>query len=291
MSEPLVSVIVLSYNHERFIQACLEGILRQDYPHLEVIVSDDASPDGTVDRIKAIAKNDERIRLFESAKNRGPSVNFEFALAQCRGSLVAFCEGDDVWTSSEKLSLQMAEMARDESVSLVYANYAKIDESGSTTSERVLTAQPAKFGLHDMISNHGPATNSVLVRREVFPGKFQNAFHEVPNPDVFIIGYGLRHGESRYINQVLSAHREHGDGIWTSKERFERGLIRYSTLIKFYRDIRNRTLTRASCYLFERQVILAREKGSSAFNLYFSELPLKRRLVLKLKWAYSKYRR
>jgi glycosyltransferase involved in cell wall biosynthesis len=286
MNRPRVSVIVLTYNHEKFVTTCLGGILAQDYPNFEVVVSDDASTDETSSLIEKFAESDSRIRFFRNEENKGPSGNFEFALEQCKGDFIALCEGDDVWTDSRKLSLQMDAILANPELSLVYADYSKINDSGMEVSPKVLGKQPASFDLSDLMHFHGPATNSVLLRREVFPKRFPEVCHEVLNPDVFILGYALHHGKAGFIDLVLSAHREHDAGIWTTLDQFERGLIRYSTLVKFYRSIGKRHLEKEALQLFERQVILAKEKDRDVFHRFFDELPTGRRLVLGLKWAY-----
>lgn len=287
MTMPLVSVIVLTYNHEVFIKACLEEILKQDYENFELIVCDDFSEDRTWQTIQSIEDEEDRIRSFRNEENLGPSKNFFCALKQCKGDFVALCEGDDLWTDSNKLTLQMKEMNANPGTSLVYADYSKIDDSGREIEKQVLEEQPGQFDLRDMLSNHGPSTNSVLIRKNALPKKFPSSFYEVLNPDVFIIGFGLRSGRTLYINKVLSAHREHDTGIWTSLDRFERGLIRYSTLVKFYQAIGHRKLEKEALELFERQVILAREKDREVFQHFFDELPTSRRWALGLKWAYA----
>lgn len=287
MSKPLVSVIVLTYNHERFIKSCLEGILNQDYENIEVIVCDDFSEDKTWEIIESIDDEKGRVRSFRNKENLGPSKNFVCALELCKGDFIALCEGDDLWTDYSKLTLQMEGMNADSSVSLVYADYSKIDDSGKEIAEKVLEEQPERFELKDMLSKHGPATNSIVIRKSAFLKKFPNTFFEVLNPDVFIIGFGLHSGKPHYINKVLSAHREHDAGIWTSLDRFERGLIRYSTLVKFYQAIGDRHLEKEALQLFERQVILAREKDREVFQQFFDELPISRRWALGLKWAYA----
>lgn len=287
MKHPLISVIVLTYNQEAFVDPCLEGILAQNYPNFEVVVSDDTSSDGTATLIEKFANNDSRVRSFKSDENRGPSGNFEFALEQCKGDYIAFCEGDDLWTDSQKLSMQMDAILADPALSLVYANYAKVNDGGTEITSKALERQPESFSLGDLIHFHGPATNSVLIKREVFPDQFPDVFHEVLNPDVFILGYALHHGKAGFIDQVLSAHREHDAGIWTSLDKFERGLIRYSTLVKFYRTIGKNHLEKEALKLLERQVILAKEKDREVFQQFFDELPLERRMVLGLKWAYA----
>jgi len=286
MPEPFVSVIVLTFNHERFVSDCLESILSQDYSEFEVIVSDDASTDSTGQIVAKYADKDPRLKFFSSHLNRGPAENFRFALNRSKGELIALCEGDDHWVGFDKISVQVRMMAEEEA-SLVYANYMKIDDAGKTIEDRVLEEQPPSFKLEDLIEKHGPATNSIIIKREALPDNLPRDFFTVLNPDVFIIGYGLLHGPSAYVDRVLSAHRVHTGGIWTTLERFEQGLIKYATLAKFYRAIGNGSCEEQSIKLLERQVILARKKNKVLFREFLSELPVHRRLLLGLKWMYS----
>jgi glycosyltransferase involved in cell wall biosynthesis len=288
MNSPLVSIIVLVYNHEEYIAQCLESILRQDYENFEVIVFEDQSDDGSWRKIQEINARDKRVKAYRNEKNLGASKNFEAALAKCQGKYVAMCEGDDYWTSVHKLKWQVEQAEGDSKVSIVYADYGKVDDIGNVLREKVLDSQPASFKLENLMMDHGPSTNSILFRKSVFPTSLPKEFHEVINPDVFVIGFALNQGESRFINLPLSMHREHQGGIWTSIDRFERGLHKYSSLYKFYRCIGHKELELKALDLFERQVILAREKESPFFQKFFRELPPARRWKLKVKWAYAR---
>lgn len=287
MNEPFVSVIVLTYNHEKFIVNCLDSLLSQDYPNLEIIVCDDASTDRTPEIISSFAQKSIKVNVFLSDTNQGPAKNFIRALAKCKGEFIAICEGDDLWVSPEKISLQISYIVGS-GASIAYADYCKIDEGGKIITAKVLEPQPDSFDLVDLIDEHGPSTNSILFRKNAIPEKLPADFFTVLNPDVFIIGYGLASGKSVFIDKVLSAHREHESGIWTSKDKFERGLIRYSTLVKFYRSIREVGAQKIALSLLEKQILLARKKNTALFQKYFPELSLRRRLLLRLKWAYAR---
>ncbi len=109
---PLVSVSVISYNHEKYIRQCLDGILTQEvnFPY-EVLVHDDASPDGTAEIIREYeVKYPGIIRPIYQTENqysRGIDVS-RFNFDRARGKYLAFCEGDDYWTNSEKLQKQVS---------------------------------------------------------------------------------------------------------------------------------------------------------------------------------------
>lgn len=113
---PLISVCVIAYNHERFILDCLEGIAAQDYPKIELIISNDASSDSTHKMIKSyIQKFDQStnisVKYFNQTKNLGICPNLKFVLDQCTGEFIAICEGDDYWVSRDKVRRQFEAIA------------------------------------------------------------------------------------------------------------------------------------------------------------------------------------
>ena len=98
---PRVSVAITTYNHEHFIERTIASILNQTESSLELIVVDDASQDGTVDRIKRFS--DPRLTLIEHEENTGGGgYGMNQAMRQARGQWFAFADGDD-WYAPERL--------------------------------------------------------------------------------------------------------------------------------------------------------------------------------------------
>lgn len=93
---PDVSVIVANYNGAAHLRAALRSVLDQTLTSLEVLVVDDASSDGSVREIRAIAAEDRRVRLFTQLKNAGPGAARNLALAQARGRWLAVFDSDDL---------------------------------------------------------------------------------------------------------------------------------------------------------------------------------------------------
>lgn len=123
--QPVVSVLMLTYNHEPHIAEAIEGVLAQACPFpIELIVAEDCSKDKT----RAIAEqfmeqNPAVIRIVTGEKNIGAMPNFYRALAQCRGKYIALCEGDDYWCDPLKLEKQIAILEADEQIGMVHGNY------------------------------------------------------------------------------------------------------------------------------------------------------------------------
>jgi glycosyltransferase involved in cell wall biosynthesis len=99
---PFVSVVITTYNQERFIEATVASVLEQTYPHREVIVVDDGSTDSTPSRMAAFG---DRI-IYIRQKNRGVAESRNTGVRHAKGELVALLDGDDLW-EPEKLAVQV----------------------------------------------------------------------------------------------------------------------------------------------------------------------------------------
>ena len=95
MARPLLTVIMPSYNAERFIAESIESVLAQTVEDWELIVVDDASSDGTLDIVAEFQRRDSRIRLVAEDANHGPADARNRGLDQARGDLIAFLDSDD----------------------------------------------------------------------------------------------------------------------------------------------------------------------------------------------------
>jgi glycosyltransferase involved in cell wall biosynthesis len=105
MSAPIVSVVMPSYNHAKYIGEAIASVLAQDFDDLELLVSDDASTDGAVDVARSFT--DPRISVFASPVNRGAAVVHNELIDRARGKYIALINSDDAW-SPDKLSAQVA---------------------------------------------------------------------------------------------------------------------------------------------------------------------------------------
>lgn len=105
-----VSVVMITYGHEKFIREAVESIISQKCNfEIELIIGNDASPDNTDEIIKNILKvnpNSYKIKYFNHKKNIGFMENHIFVLKQVKGDYIAICEGDDYWIDDLKLQKQ-----------------------------------------------------------------------------------------------------------------------------------------------------------------------------------------
>ncbi|WP_316634768.1 glycosyltransferase family 2 protein [uncultured Flavobacterium sp.] len=134
MSE-LVSIIVPTYNTEKFIGLTLQSVKNQIYQNWEMILVDDASTDNTVKIINDFAEKDSRIKLFRLAKNSGNGFARNVALEKATGKYIAYLDADDLWFST-KLEKQI-QFLKDNNLPFTFSFYDCIDEEGNNLNRRV----------------------------------------------------------------------------------------------------------------------------------------------------------
>ncbi|WP_368646135.1 glycosyltransferase family 2 protein [Alkalibacterium putridalgicola] len=117
MTKPLVSIIVPTYNVERYVEECIDALLAQTYPNTEIIVLDDASTDATVYLLKQYT---EEIILIENEKNEGQGARRNQGLQIASGKYIYFMDADD-WLEKEALK-ECVELAEKTSAELVRFN-------------------------------------------------------------------------------------------------------------------------------------------------------------------------
>lgn len=104
MKKGFVSILVVSYNAEQYIEKTLKSCLDQTYVDFEILILDNASNDKTTEIIKNL--NDSRITLFEGRENIGPYAGLNFLLDRAQGEYVAIQDHDDIWYP-EKITKQV----------------------------------------------------------------------------------------------------------------------------------------------------------------------------------------
>ena len=126
--EPLISVIVPVFNVKDYLDQCLESIVAQSYTHLEILVVDDGSTDGSGAMCDQWASRDQRIRVIHQA-NGGLSAARNAALDVMQGEMVTMVDSDDVLRPTA-IQVMMEAMGRSQA-SIVVGDYTPFDENGA----------------------------------------------------------------------------------------------------------------------------------------------------------------
>lgn len=156
---PFVSVVMITYGHEKYIQEAINGVLMQECSYsIELIVANDASPDNTSDIVLYIKNTHPRgewLKYHRHEINLGVQRNALWTYRESRGKYIAICEGDDYWTDPLKLQKQVDFLESNPDYGMVYGKAKLYDQK------------------KEMFLNHefGKCINSIqeLLRQNVIP--------------------------------------------------------------------------------------------------------------------------
>jgi glycosyltransferase involved in cell wall biosynthesis len=215
---PLVSIHIISYNQREFIDETLTSALEQDYDNLEVIVSDDASTDGTADVIKSyVQKYPSRLKVIVGGPRLGITGNSNRALKLCHGKYIAFQGGDDILLPG-KIKSQVTWLESDESRVLCTHDVDVFD----STSGRTLYYWGDLFklryghGLEDILKyGHpciGPGT-AIMIRASCMPIEGFDDRLRVASDIKFFYDCLAAGGSFGFIPGVFARYRQHTQNI------------------------------------------------------------------------------
>ena len=205
-----VSVALATYNGERFLAKQMDSLLAQDYPNLEIVISDDCSTDGTWDILQSYASRDPRIRLLPREKNLGYVQNFIRVFQSCQGELISPCDHDDIWYPQK--TSRLVENLGD--ADLVYCNSRFIDEDDKPLGSSL------RDTLRVMISGDDPRSlifcTSICGHAMLFRSSLLQSMGELgaaPYID-WVISFLAAHGAGVvYFDEVLVDWRQHKNSI------------------------------------------------------------------------------
>ncbi|WP_367772870.1 glycosyltransferase family 2 protein [Flavobacterium sp. WC2421] len=135
MGQPLVSILIPTFNSEKFISESIRSVQNQTYTNWEIILVDDCSTDSTLCLVEELAIKDNRIQYSRLEKNSGTGVARNSALALAKGQYIAFLDADDLW-KPEKLKKQM-DFLINKNLPFTFSFYDCIDEAGNPLNKRV----------------------------------------------------------------------------------------------------------------------------------------------------------
>ncbi|RYF01398.1 MAG: glycosyltransferase family 2 protein [Comamonadaceae bacterium] len=142
-ASPLVSYCIPAYNHAQHVRACLESVLAQSYPNIEVVVIDDCSTDSTYEVIQSLG--DERVRAYRNPVNVGPGETVNRCMQMARGEFIAVSGSDDVHLP-HKTSIQIERLLAAPHVGAIFSTPEFIgphDEPLAPSRKRGLPSFPA----------------------------------------------------------------------------------------------------------------------------------------------------
>jgi glycosyltransferase involved in cell wall biosynthesis len=242
-----VSVVVLTYCHEKYIAQTLNGIFSQLAKFkVEVLICDDASMDNTNGEIENAIRGYQgpfTVKSIRHPLNLGSKENGIYALRNCQGKYIAFCEGDDYWTDPYKLQKQVDLMSKYPDLSLCAHNFDTI-EDGNKLSERHCIKESNSSNAFEeitktmLIQGNPLGTLSVLLRRDVIED-IPDWFKKSPFGDYALYFLAASKGRLFRIPKCMGVYRKHAGGVHSPLHNEPKGLIKiWERHILFYKLIR-----------------------------------------------------
>lgn len=215
MNRPLVTVGVAVYNHEHYIEQCVESILDQDYDNIEVIIIDDGSSDRSVDVIQAcLGRHQSPAHVQLSTRpNKGMCNTLNEIAHSSQGKYISYIGSDDYWLSS-KITDQVAYLEAHSECALVHSNSSRVDSAGEYLKDMDYSERDNSGYLYEALIKRtgGINTPSHLYRTSVFDdiGYYDPQFR-FEDTDLWL--RLTKDHEVGYINKTHTCYRWHGNNL------------------------------------------------------------------------------
>lgn len=272
MKTILVSIVCLTYNHEKYISDALNSFLAQQTNfNFEIIIHDDASTDKTAEIVALYtAKHPEIIRPFYQTKNQyvneGLFSIYNFAFQKCRGKYIAYCEGDDWYSDIDKLQKQVDFMDAHQDHGLVHTGFKRFKNDSNRMSSYDSTKHIPKQGdvfADLLILNHIAAPTTLFrsdlaikAMKELLPTSKKDNWLTADYPIWLHIAMNNKIG---YLPDVTTINRLSRDSL-SSAKKYQR-FLRFSGSVKAIKeffiqfakvdqDISEKTLARCTSEMY-----------------------------------------
>lgn len=236
-----VSVLIITYNHEKFIAQAIESALMQETDfQYEIVIGEDCSTDKTREIVKNYAqKYPDRIRTLLHPRNLGflGKHNFIATFQASHGQYIALLEGDDYWTEPRKLQMQVDFLDSHPQYSMCCTDFSVVNVEGQILSCSGWWGSKALEITHlEIIQSTPPKTLTTLIRRNTLPDEFPEVFSKVVNGDGFLFALASRHGSAAFLDTITGCYRRHADGIWSVRNQASQAetVLESYTLMKQY---------------------------------------------------------
>lgn len=244
INKPLVSVCMITYNHEPFIARAIKGILDQETNfEFEIIIGEDASTDKTRAVCEKFAgENPGKIKLFSNPENKGIRQNLQMVLGHSTAKYIALCEGDDYWTYPMKLQDQVDFLEANPDYSLCSTRYKVCDTATGLLTDDGLNDnfQPGDAGIGiisgNMFDVWATKTCTVVYRAAAFDKKLLNRYQYFRDAHLFY--HILKNGKGYCLNKFTSVYNVHEQGIWSTQNEFQRLSISLKLFREFFKKNR-----------------------------------------------------
>jgi glycosyltransferase involved in cell wall biosynthesis len=256
MTNPKVTVLIDTYNHEKFISDAIGSVLTQDYPasNVEIIVVDDGSIDRTPEIIQTFTPGVRYIRKV----NGGQASAFNVGIRESHGEIIALLDGDDWWERS-KLSRIIEHFDRNQEIGVVGHGIFQVD----TLENRILRTVPPGTEDIDFESGAGAArfremmcffgTSRLAIRSQVAKAVLPIPEAIVIEADEYLAIMSIVRSKASLLHEPLTFYRLHADNLYQTKDTDSAKLRRLSSAISALAESLSTRLFEAGIGLQQRR--------------------------------------
>lgn len=290
MNRPLLSVCLITYNQENFIQKAIKSVFEQEVNFsIEFVISNDCSPDKTHEKINEIisqAPENFTIKYFNHQENLGMMKNFAFAINECTGKYIAYFEGDDYWCYPKKIQTQIEFLESNSDFAICCHNVKFLE--GEKIIENIYLDKlsiKSESKIEDLAKHNYVPTLTTVFRN--VQDKLPTWILKSPIGDLPMFMMVAKHGKIKFINEKWAVYRNN-IGEW-SKMGNQRNLSmirQYDLLIE---EFKNQNIIKNNLHEIRNKYIkeyLKKEHLSfkNFFNnQYFKKLPIKEKIKILIR--------
>lgn len=271
MSEqPLVSVICACYNHAPYIEACLDSVLQQAYAPIELIVIDDGSSDGSVEKIRTLQQRHGF--YFEAQANQGLAATLNKAIALSHGKYIAQIGSDDLFTH-DKIEKQVRFMESRPDIAVCGGNMLVIDEHG-VVQDKQKSFPYRELDFEDLFAQRkaGIPASSSMIRRSVLDQEGAYA-PDIRLEDMYLWFKLLSRGHRMAgLPDTVLYYRKHGNNTYRNYR------FMYDNMMATYAPYKDHPLYDAVVNRYRLSSVLALAKHG--------DKPLARAILKEIPWRY-----
>lgn len=287
-----VSVLIMTYNHAKYISTAIDSALTQqtDFKY-EIIINEDCSTDGTQEIVLDYKQRfPEKIRLLLSEKNLHSNAIVTRGMDAAKGDYVSLLDGDDYWTSPHKLQKQADYLDLHSECSMCFHNAQVLHEDDNEKPRNWTPSHQQEFSsIDDLWMGNFIATCSTMFRNKLLEKipDWYDSFFPITDWPLYILL--TEHGSIGYIDEVMGAYRFHAGGLYSPYSEQQK----QQKTLEFYRSI-NKCMnfrydkiinTAISVYFYDWAKEYKKRgdlrKALHCFKIYLTGKPLNNRISFK----------
>ncbi len=229
IESPHVSVCMIAYNVEEYIEKAIKSVLMQEVKfEVELVISNDNSSDNTEEVIQNLMETHPRrdwIKYYKQEKNLGMLPNYLWTFNRCKGKYLSICDSDDFWTDKGKLQKQVEFLDSNQEFVLSFHDSFQINGSGIRIKQTIEDYVKTDLDFQKLTKRVYPLPTASVVFRNDLGIEFPKEYINGTNHDTFLFILLSQFGKLHYQSDILpSAYRIHQAGTWNSRTKMERSL-------------------------------------------------------------------